>query len=231
MSTAHHAFTAVALCLAATTVQANIQITEFQYNGLGDGAALGRTSEFVELTNLGTSAIDFTGWSFDDSSRTPGDPIASFSLSALGLVAAGESVVIAEGSADAFRTAWNLAASVKVAGGNAQNLGRGDEINVYDAANNLVDRLTYGDVAIPGTVRALAFSANPSALADLTPTTIPTSWVLAATGDAFGSYASVNGDIANPGVFTLAVPEPSTYGLLLAGLGVVAAVARRRRSV
>ena len=54
----------------------------------------------------------------------------------------------------------------------------------------------------------------------------------ASAGDAFGSYASTLGDIGNPGSFapavTAPVPEPSTYALLLAGLGVVVTVARRR---
>ncbi len=33
-------------------------------------------------------------------------------------------------------------------GGNAINLGRGDEINVYDARDVLVDRLTYDDAGV-----------------------------------------------------------------------------------
>lgn len=48
-----------------------------------------------------------------------------------------------------------------------------------------------------------------------------------------GSYASISGPI--PGDFTLKilriteVPEPETYGMLLAGLGLMVAVARRRQ--
>ena len=221
MTTLISALSAAALSLSAAVSHANVQITEFEYNGNGDGTG---TAEFVELTNLGSTAVNFTGWSFDDSSRTPG----SFSLSVLGIVAAGETVVISEGPAAAFRSAWGLASTVKVAGGNTNNLGRSDEINIYDAGGTLIDRLTYGDQVYAGTVRAATASANPLALADLASQTITPNWVLATTGDSFGSYASVNGDIANPGVFLLAVPEPSTYALLLAGLGLVAGVARRR---
>jgi hypothetical protein len=35
-------------------------------------------------------------------------------------------------------------------------------------------------------------------------------------------------EIGSPGVITSAVPEPDTYALLLAGLGVIGAVARKR---
>lgn len=210
----------LALC-ASAAAHANVQITEYQYNGNGDGTG---TAEFVELTNLGSTGVDLSGWSFDDSSQTAG----SFSLAAIGIVGAGESVLISEGTAADFRAAWGLAASVQIAGGNSHNLGRSDEINVYDAGGTLVDRLTYGDQTYLGTVRAATSSANPLALADLAPTTITPNWVLATTGDSFGSYASVNGDIANPGAFLLAVPEPSTVALLLAGLGAVVGAARRR---
>jgi hypothetical protein len=36
------------------------------------------------------------------------------------------------------------------------------------------------------------------------------------------------GDIGNPGIFALAVPEPSQAALLFAGLGFIGAIARRR---
>jgi predicted extracellular nuclease len=202
----------LAVALMAMTVfsaaQAQVQITEWMYNG-ADG-----TGEYVELTNLGSSAVDFAGWSFDDASRTPG----SFSLSVLGVVAAGESVLITEAAAADLRAAWGLATGVKVAGGNTHNLGRADELNVYGAQGQLVDRLTYGDAVIPGTVRAQNRSGNPLLLADLQPMTVTGNWVLATAGDSFGSYASTLGDIGNPGTFALApVPEPGGWALLLAG--------------
>ncbi len=206
------------LIASTLTAHAQMQITEWMYNG--DGA----TGEYIELTNLGASAVDFTGWSFDDSSRTPG----SMDLSAFGSVAAGASVILTEATAADFRAAWHLAPTIQVIGGNTHNLGRGDEINLYDAGAALVDRLTYGDAIYPGTVRAQNASGTPSALSDLSAQTVTAGWVLARVGDAYGSTASTLGDIGNPGAFTLAVPEPSTYALLLAGLVLVAGAARRR---
>ena len=42
---------------------------------------------------------------------------------------------------------------------------------------------------------------------------------------------ATSGDVGNPGLFTLApVPEAETWAMLLAGLGLVGAIARRRRS-
>jgi uncharacterized protein len=52
---------------------------------------------------------------------------------------------LAETSAADFRAAWGLDSSFKVIGGLTTNLGRSDEINLYNAAGELVDRLTYGD--------------------------------------------------------------------------------------
>ncbi len=133
---------------ASAAGSADIRITEWEYNG----------SEFVELTNVGTESHDLTGWSFSDSARTPGN----VSLSGFGTVAAGESVILSEATAAAFRTEWSLPTTVKVVGGNTQNLGRSDEINIYDATSSLVDRLTYndqgtGDVKGPRTDTASAW--------------------------------------------------------------------------
>ena len=114
---------------------------------------------------------------------------------------------------------------MKVIGGNTQNLGRADEINIYDAANMRVDWLTYddqgtGDVDGP---RTQGVSGNPMTLA-APGAHKAVQWQLAVAGDAYGSYNSVGNDIGNPGVFLL-VPEPSAMALALWA----AAVAWKRR--
>lgn len=202
----------------ATPALAKIEITEWMYNG----------DELIELTNMGNAAVDMSGWSFDDDSRTPG----VLSLSAFGTVAVGESVIIAESTATDFRSAWNLGANVKIVGSNAANLGRTDEINIFDNTGTLVDRFAYSDNAtFPGTIRTANISGNPTSLAALVPSNVTTDWVLSTVGDTYGSYESLGGFVANPGTFSLApVPEPESYALMLAGCAIVGAAIRRRRS-
>lgn len=197
---------AAALMLAglSSSARAELRITEWAY-GAGSG-------EYVELTNVGASPIDFSGWSFDDDSRSPG----SFSLSGLGTVAPGESVIMTESSASDFRAAWSLPLTVKVLGGNSNNLGRNDEINIYDASNLLADRLTFGDQNFPGTIRTQNVSGNPITLAALGANSV-SQWQLSFLGDAYGTYTSSFGDLGNPGIGTYVVPEPSTVALFIAG--------------
>lgn len=194
---------------------ANVRITEWMYNG----------DEFIEFTNMGSTAISFAGWSFDDDSRTAG----VVDLSAFGLVGIGESVILAEASAADFRAAWGLDSTLKIIGGNAVNLGRADEINLFDNSNALVDRLTFGDNTISGTIRTQNVSGRPGSLAALGANNV-SQWVLSTIGDVEGSYASVPSEfIGNPGSYVLApVPEPEAYAMLLAGLGLIG-LARRRR--
>jgi predicted extracellular nuclease len=201
-----------------------VKITEWMYSPVAT-----TTGEFVEFTNFGPTAIDFTGWSYDDSSRTAD----SESLSAFGTVASGESVIFTEGTAADFRTKWNLSASVKIIGGNTNNLGRSDEINLYNASNTLVDRLTYNDQGT-GTVKGprtqgvsgealnlTAIGANNASL-----------WKLATVGDSEGAYASVGGDIGSPGKTAFApqttVPVPAAAWLLGSGLLGLVGISRRK---
>jgi hypothetical protein len=202
--------------VAATPALAQVQITEWMYSGAG--------GEFIEFTNLGASAVDFTGWSYDDDSATPG----LFDLSGFGIVSPGESVIITEDNAATFSAAWSLPAGVKVLGGYTNNIGRADTINLFDAVGGLVDAFAYGDAVYPGTVRTQNASGTPLTQAALLPATVTPDWVLSTVGDAFGSYASSNGDIGNPGLMLSPVPEPGTWALLLAGTALVAGAARRR---
>jgi len=198
-------FVLAALAATAGSAFANIRITEYSYSSV--------SGEFIELTNISSSTIDMTGWSFDDNSRAPG----SLDLSSFGIILGGESVIITEIDASLFRTAWALGTSVKIVGLNSNNLGRSDEINVYNGPT-LVDRLTYNDQAAGGGPRTQNVSAN-TGLANLGTNTAAL-WALSTVGDSYGSYASTGADVANPGKY-LPIPAPGSIALLGLGLAVV----------
>jgi hypothetical protein len=213
---------AAALCTAAQATTPQIAITEWMYNGDGPGSI----GEFVELTNMGTTAVNMTGWSFDDNTRMPG----SQSLSAFGIVNPGQSVILTDDTAADFRTNWGLAATVEVIGGNTNNLGRSDEINIYNASGTLEDRLTYNDQG-SGTVAGPRTNGTSAwvPLADIG-TNDAQDWVLSSTTDDSGAHVSLAGEIGSPGYYEFApAPEPSTYVLFSVGLAVAIFLRRRSR--
>lgn len=197
---------------------AGLVITEWMYKGDG--------GEFFELTNTGDGAIDLSGWYFLDSHTDTN----TFDLSSLGTVAAGESVIVTEDSASTFSSDWGLDASVKVLGGLGDaygyNIGGSDTINIYDASDSLVDSLTYEK----DTIATNGASGNPIDLAALGADD-DSLWVLSAVGDEYGSWASVLGDVGNPGVFTLSsVPVPGAVWLLGSGLLGIVGVRHRKKA-
>ncbi len=200
----------IAALALASAASAQVRITEWMYSGA--------EGEYIEFTNIGAAPVDMTGWSFDDDSRTPG----TVDLSTFGMVAPGASVLLIEGVGADFRTAWGLGAGIGIFELNKTNLGRNDEINLFDAADALVDRLTYGDQNIAGSIRTQNRSGSTE-IENLGANTVLT-WDLASVGDAYGSWASVGGDVGNPGTY---VPAPGA--LALAGISGLL-VSRRRRA-
>lgn len=200
---------AIAVMLLAAHASAQIRITEYMYN-----STTAATGEFVEFTNLGASSVDFTGWSFDDSSRTPG----STNLSAFGIVAPGQSVVLTDAVAATFVTDWSITGTT-VIGGSVDNLGRTDEINLYDASSNLVDRLTYSDQTFVGTPRTNGTSAWSNVNGAGPFGNITSAWVLSVVGDSQGSVQIVNSDLGNPGRHV--VPEPASASLIAGALALM----------
>lgn len=203
---------AAAVVLTCGQANASIRITEWMYSG--------NPGEYVELTNIGLAPIDMTGWSYDDIDDVAG----TTSLSAFGIVLPGETVLFTEASEALFRAAWSLPTTINVIGGNTNNLGRADQINIYDAGNVLVDRLTFGDEVFPGTIRTQNRSGNPLTPAALGADDV-SQWLLSTAGDAYGSYTSTANTVGNPGVGS--VPEPASVAL--AAVAGVAILAIRRR--
>jgi len=196
----------------APHVSATMRITEYMYTGI-DG-------EFVEFTNVSDSPVDMTGWSFSDERRIVND----FDLSAFGLVQPGESVILTESPAEAFRTAWGLSPTTAIIGelgvDTGSNIGRSDEINLYNNTGTLVDRLTYSDEDFPGTPRTSLISAWVTSgglgLND------PNQWALSVLGDDQSSWSSASGDTGSPASHQDAllppVPLPSPVVSLPGGM-------------
>lgn len=184
----------IALPTAAQAEAApNVKITEWMYKSEAT------SGEFVELTNVGDSPVDFTGWSYAAS----GGGAGQVPLSGFGDVAAGESVVITESAVDTFRTQWGLSNSVKIIGGVTHNIGRADDFEVYDATGTLVDQLTYNDQG-SGTVkgpRTDGVSGEPKT-ADALGANDASQWQLSTVGDGDKAWSVTVGtatDIGSPG--------------------------------
>ncbi len=159
-----------------------IQLTEFMYSG--------NHGEFAEFTNRSATPIELSGWVVkDDQLGLPG-----FALAPLGVLQPGESFVVTDAIAADFRAAWNLPASAKVLGQmgavgvGGSNLGRSDQIHIFDQNGILIDRLFFGDQTFTGTIRTQNFSGQApcSALGQ----NVIASWQLSAVGDSYGSVQS-----------------------------------------
>ena len=182
---------------------ADITITEFAYGGKASGATSGTDGEYVELTNTGGAPQDLTGWTYDNSAATAA---TGLSLTGLGTVAPGESVIVTDLTAAEFRTEWGLVAGVKVlSNGKTHTLNSGpNSIHVYDSTGTEVDSVSYasGFLSAKG-LSAWVDAAHAGAGAGTT------GWTVSTVGDPEGSWTSVTGSVGSPAASTLGTRTPA----------------------
>jgi len=151
----------ILLSTLALPLSAQLRITEIMSNSLHSTSAA--NSDWFEITNTGATALNIGGYSFDDEAPIPrqaGQIFPSYSIPAGASV-----IVLRESSSTAFRSLWNLPASVKIfTEAEVPNFpglsGDGDSLFIFDAGNSVVSEFTFG-AATRGASFARFTNGNP----------------------------------------------------------------------
>lgn len=202
----------------ATVASANIRITEVMSSSNGGGTP---TSDWIEVTNYGSSAVDLTGWRMDDGSF---NFAASVALNGISSIGAGESVIFIESAAGAgvggFRSFWGGLSGLQVGFYSGSGVGfssGGDGACLFNGSGSILSQVSFG----AATSGSSFFYGWDSA---------------GALDPAYNAVVSTVGTIGTQVTFTsssdtgslgtaIGVPAPSALALLgLAGLA-----GRRRR--
>lgn len=216
---------------AATVAEANIIITEVSP---WSSSSSPLEADWFELTNTGVSAVDITGWKVDDN---PGTFAASLALTGISSIAAGESVIFLEQANDeeaptpaeyvaSFKSLWfggNVPAGLQIGTYQGSGIGLstgGDQVNIFDGAGTLIHGVAFGNADASAPLQTFDNAAGLTK-----PTSITQLSVVGVNGAFLASGAS---EIGSPG--RIAVPEPTSAMLLVAGIGMFASLAKGRRS-
>ncbi|MGV3754404.1 MAG: lamin tail domain-containing protein [Verrucomicrobiota bacterium] len=109
-------------------------------------------ADWFEVTNVGTNAVDITGWKVDDSSASFASALA---LNGITSIAPGESVIFIETTdlattAATFKTLWfgaNPPAGLQIGSYSGGGIGLstgGDAVNLYDGTGTVKASVTFG---------------------------------------------------------------------------------------
>ncbi|WP_199319624.1 ExeM/NucH family extracellular endonuclease [Dolichospermum sp. FACHB-1091] len=110
------------------------------------------TADWFEVTNIGTSAVDITGWKMDDNSNSSASSVA---LNGVTSIAPGQSVVfletaIPDTTISAFKTAWfgtNVPSNLTIGSYTGSGVGLstgGDAVNLFNANGTRITGVSFG---------------------------------------------------------------------------------------
>lgn len=213
------------LALTATGAQAQVRITEVAPWGSSTSApVIPYATDWFELTNFGSTAVNISGWKMDDNSNSFGTSVA---LTGITSIAAGESVIFTENAAAAsFLSTWfgsSAPAGLQIGTYTGSGVGlsqSGDAVNIYDASNVLQANVVFGasDSTSPYQTFDNAAGLNNTTISQLSVASVN------------GAFAAANHaiEIGSPGTIA-AVPEPESYALALLALGLFGAMAHKRQ--
>lgn len=181
------------------------------------------TEDYFEITNVGESIADLTGWKWDDDSQDLAEAIAINPVQLL----PGESLVVTSLNATAFRDWWGLDESVKISDNPGPGFGKNDGVTLFDANGNLYLFFTYAldGVTLTDGSSSIGEHAGVSAGGIETEAMV---WVPnSGTAEPRYTYASAEGmagvvsqlssnEVGTPGTSGFDVPmEPATEGPLV----------------
>ena len=223
-----NAFAIGMLAIAVSPAHAGLFITEVNPSGSGNG---NYATDWFELTNTDPVTLNIAGWQMDDNSNGT----AKVTLRGVTSIAPGQSIIFFEGNTtgttdasitSAFNTAWGTSfvfgTNIGAYGGSGVGLSTsGDAVNIFNGGGTRITGVQFGV-----TTTGVTFD-NAANLGDTT-LPLPTISTLSIDG-VNGAFVSSIGETGSPGTIAAAVPEPESYAMLLAGLGLLGFAARRRK--
>lgn len=228
-----YAATALAAALAGASASANlVPLSPVQLQGQGIGA----TFTVLTLQAKGASTtesgyIDFTGATFGDA-LTGASQSRTFTLGDLGITAANQLALIVNLAEPGSESPPSVTATTV---GSFSALASRIALNVYSAAGSLLQTFSLASDMVLDQVASgvggsgLVFGLDLAQQGQLT-TLLATPGTEVFTAGA--TFANAQGGLETIQAvrLTTAIPEPETYALLLAGIGALGFVARRRRA-
>jgi len=209
--------------MTITAASAQIKITEAM-----SSSGTGGTNDWIELTNLGSTTVDITGWKMDDNSYASTNAV---SLTGITSIPAGKSVIFLETDAPdtdipAFKTFWgstldNVSVGSYPSSGKGVGLGSGgDGVIIFNADGTEVNRVSFA-AATAGKSFYWSYKADG---------TVVDNAVISAVGSITGTIsnqvtltsANVLGNVGSPGTaivlpLSAGVNNPNFKAWTLAG--------------